>query len=345
MKLPKVARVSQGVKRDGRFLDYLMVLALSVVIGMLTTGSGRASSVLPSGGAIATATVSGSTLSVPRPVGVVAGDVLIASVDARLSAEASITAPTGWILIRRDSSTPPGSLTQALYYKVAGSAEPTTYAWLFAAPASAAGSVVDFKGLNRSSPVDSHSGAFTPASRSVIAPSVTTTASDDIVVGFFGLTGGRTVRPPTGMTEQFELHSRSWSSPLSVEGAAYIQSGAGPTGNKMATASGVWSSSTIGQLVALRTIGSASPPQPPSSPSTAAPSTTSHLHRLLLRRRRLRRHHHQRKAPATRSPSRGWRNTSLSTSIRRARRTSSSTASAAATRRPPTGRSRSTRSR
>ena len=205
MKLPKVAHVSQGVKRDGRFLDYLMVLALSVVIGMLTTGSGRASSVLPSGGAIATATVSGSTLSVPRPVGVVAGDVLIASVDARLSAEASITAPTGWILIRRDSSTPPGSLTQALYYKVAGSAEPTTYAWLFAAPASAAGSVVDFKGLNRSSPVDSHSGAFTPASRSVIAPSVTTTASDDIVVGFFGLTGGRTVRPPTGMTEQFEL--------------------------------------------------------------------------------------------------------------------------------------------
>ena len=171
MKLPKVARVSKNVKRDGRFHGYVMVLALSVVIGVVTTGSGRALSVLPSGGAIATPTTSGSRLSVPRPTGVVAGDVLIASVDARLSAEASITAPTGWILIRRDSSAPRyGSLSQALYYKVAGSAEPTKYAWFLAAPVSAAGSVVDFKGVNRSSPVDSHSGAFTPASRSALRP-------------------------------------------------------------------------------------------------------------------------------------------------------------------------------
>jgi hypothetical protein len=270
----RLSAASRGLARLGRHLPFL---ALALLLGITIAGSGPALSALPSVGAVVTAKTFGSSLTVGRPTTVTSGDVLIASVDARLSSAASITPPPGWSLIRRDSSAPGyGSLTQALYYKVAGSAEPTNYAWLLAAPASAAGSVVDFKGLNRSSPVDSHGGAFTPASRSVIAPSITTTAPDDIVVGFFGLTGRRAVRPPTGMTEEFDLHSKSWSSAVSVEGAAYIQGGAGPTGNKIATASGGSSSGTIGQLIALRTISSASPPPPPPSPPPPPPPPSPH---------------------------------------------------------------------
>jgi len=102
-----------------------MLAALVVILGVATSGSGRAVSDLPSGGAVSTATSVGSTLTVPRPTGVAAGDVLIASLDARLPADAWIGAPSGWTLIRRDSSGPGyGWLTQALYYRDAGPAEP-----------------------------------------------------------------------------------------------------------------------------------------------------------------------------------------------------------------------------
>ena len=58
--------------------------------------------------------------------------MLIASVDARLSSTGSITPPAGWGLIRSDASSPGySSLTQALYYKVAGPSEPAGYSWSF----------------------------------------------------------------------------------------------------------------------------------------------------------------------------------------------------------------------
>jgi hypothetical protein len=229
MKLPKVARVSKNVKRDGRFHGYVMVLALSVVIGVVTTGSGRALSVLPSGGAIATPTTSGSRLSVPRPTGVVAGDVLIASVDARLSAEASITAPTGWILIRRDSSAPRyGSLSQALYYKVAGSAEPTKYAWFLAAPVSAAGSVVDFKGPRSIIARRFAQRGVHPREQVGNCALRHDSCPGGHRAGLFGLTGGRAVRPPTGMTESSTCIQRAGPRLSASEGAAYIQGARAP---------------------------------------------------------------------------------------------------------------------
>ena len=82
------------------------------------------------------------------------------------------------------------------------------------------------------------------------------------------------------MTEEFELHSSSWSSAVSVEGAAYIQGGAGPTGNKIATASGGSSSSTIGQLdsATYDRLGLAA--STATAPSAAA--SPSALHRLRL---------------------------------------------------------------
>ena len=155
----------------------------------------------------------GSTLTLQRPKSADAGDVLIASVDARLPASASITAPSGWALIRRDSSAPGyQSLTQALYYKVAEPSDPTSFTWSVASPVSIAGAILDVKGADVQTPVDSHSGAFTPESSSFVAPSVTTTVDGDLVVGFFGITSGRTIRPPDAMTELFDVRwqSRAW---------------------------------------------------------------------------------------------------------------------------------------
>ena len=82
-------------------------LCLRCVLGVAVSGgAGRAHSALPSGGAVVTATRFGSTLTVPRPSTTASGDVLVASVHARLSGNATITAPSGWSLIRRDSNAP-----------------------------------------------------------------------------------------------------------------------------------------------------------------------------------------------------------------------------------------------
>jgi hypothetical protein len=181
-----------------RLQRHLPVLALALVLGTVIAGAGKGLSALPTGGAVTTAATYGSTLAVSRPSTTASGDVLIASVYARLPGSATITAPSGWSLIRRDSNTPGyASLTQALYYRVATSSEPAAYVWSVGSQAAAAAAIMDFKGIDATSPVDSHSGAFTPRSTSFAAPSVTTTAKSDTVVGFFSTNSTKTLKAPS----------------------------------------------------------------------------------------------------------------------------------------------------
>ena len=151
----------------------LPVVALALLLGTVIAGAGPALSALPTGSAVTTAATYGSTLAVSRPTTTNSGDVLIASVYAGLPGSATITPPSGWALIRRDSSTPGyASLTQALYYKVVTPSEPAAYVWSVGSQVSAAGAILDFKGIDTTSPVDSHGGAFTGQSTSFVAPSV-----------------------------------------------------------------------------------------------------------------------------------------------------------------------------
>ena len=164
-------------------------------------GAGPALSEPPSASDVVTVTSFGSTLTIRRPGSTAEGDVLVASVAARLSGSASITPPSGWSLIRRDSNAPQyESLTQALYYKVAGAGEPSSYTWTLTSAVSATGAILDVKGVDASAPVDSHSGAFTPTQKSFVAPSVTTSAAGDLVVAFFAMTSSRTIRPASEMS-------------------------------------------------------------------------------------------------------------------------------------------------
>ena len=145
-KRPIAAELSASAswKRFKRFRGHIVLLALALVLGMTVAGSRPALSGLPYGGDVVTATSFGSTVTVRRPASVTTGDVLIASVGARLSGTEWINPPSGWNLIRRDSNAPGYlSLTQALYYKVTGSTEPSNYSWSLASPASAAVAILD----------------------------------------------------------------------------------------------------------------------------------------------------------------------------------------------------------
>jgi len=212
-----------------RFRRHIPFFAIALVFGSTISGAGPALSALPSGPAVTSASTWGSSITIQRPSATVAGDVLVASVSARVSGTTSIGAPSGWNLVRRDSGTSGyGNLTQAVYYKVAGALEPASYAWALGSSTSATGGILDAKGVDRVTPIDSHSGAFVPYTRNPLAPSVRTTVAGDIVVGFFAITASKSIRPPSGMTEEFDRtwSSSSWS--LGGEGAANIQSTAFP---------------------------------------------------------------------------------------------------------------------
>ncbi len=208
-----------------------------------------------------------ASLTINRPTGVAENDFLLALVSVQGGTSRTISSPTGWSLLRRDNQGT--NLAQAVYYKAAGPAEPSSYQWTFNASARATGGVIPYVGVNNASPIDTSSGRVSTAnSSSVVAPSVTPAAPNHRIVGFFGLNDDRTWTPPAGMTERWDTMSGASSS----EAADMTQATATATGDRTATASG--SQAWIGQLVALRL--DAVPPAAPGL-SLSESSADSHV--------------------------------------------------------------------
>src|ERR1043166_8305488 len=78
--------------------------------------------------AASSATGSGSTVTIPKPTGISANDVLIAAI-AFNNSSASVTPPPGWISVNRMDN--PGTTSNSLliYRRTASGSEPTSYAW------------------------------------------------------------------------------------------------------------------------------------------------------------------------------------------------------------------------
>src|SRR5438128_2931744 len=130
-------------------------------------------------------TGSGATsIAVNRPAGVVAGDVMIASIDAEGSG--SFTVPSGW------SST--GLFSGAtffgfsgVYFHVAGSSEPTSYSWGLGTSRKAVGKIVSYVGVENSSPIEvTSTTAGQTSGTSHSAASITTTVNNTKVLLDFG---------------------------------------------------------------------------------------------------------------------------------------------------------------
>ena len=190
-----------------------------------------------------------ASMTVPMPTSV-AGDLLLATVDVR--GQPVVTAPAGWTLLRTD--TVGTSIRKATFWRLATASEPTSYTWGFNKPRSAVGTILAYDGVSVTSPIQANSGQANAASRSLTAPSLTTTTPDALVVGLFGLAKRATVTPATGMTERSEVVSATIVSPAATgETADRTQAQPGATGPQVATASS--GGANIGQLVALTPSG------------------------------------------------------------------------------------------
>jgi hypothetical protein len=171
-----------------------------------------------------------NTLTISAPAGVVQNDVLIASIGVRPTT-ATITPPSGWTLVRRMNNSNGADNALAVYTKLAGAAEPASYAWTFSTADGASGGIVAFSGADPA--IDVENGQNTPSASTHTTPSVTTGVANTMLVTSHGEGNNGTWTPPAGMTEAVDIGSDKQMLEMN-----YVpQSALGATGTKTATAS------------------------------------------------------------------------------------------------------------
>ena len=225
--------------------------ALAPLSWTFTTAGGGGGGAIAFRAASSANNATATTLVLPKPSGVVAGDALLAAVAVR--GQPAITPPAGWTLVRQDVNGT--TMRQAVFVHIAGS-EPGPYTFTFASAQSAAGGIVAYSGVDTSDPVDVHGGQLNAASTSMTAPSVTTTGPDRMLIAFFGLPALSSMTPPGGMTERYDVTVPSTNTYKVTTGSADQSVAAtGATGTRVAVAAN--SAASLGQTVALRPSGQA----------------------------------------------------------------------------------------
>jgi len=227
-----------------------------------------------SGGGVGGSNSLENSQSPAKPSGVTAGDVMLAFLNSGSFSPIPFVAsvPSGWTLL---TSTGQDSARHAVYMKVAGDSEPSSYTFRVQTNDSSnttytlwfSATIVAYRNVS-GSPIDvtgtalmiSGSGTF------ATAPSVTTTMNATRVIGFFAANGQGTWTPPTGMTERVDVQVGSGQSGHQTYSVSdVIQPSAGATGTKDATTSGN-TSGRYGVLVALA---------PSAAPGTVEDATVS----------------------------------------------------------------------
>jgi hypothetical protein len=193
---------------------------------------------------------SGATsLTLGRPAGTAAGDVMVASIVTSDDAAAA-TAPDGWTVVRDDAIR--GALRQTIYRRVAESSEPPAYTWTLSRRVQVAGGISSYTGVDTAQPVDAHKATVNPrAGTAVTAPSITTTAPGTRLIHFSAVNAEGTLLAPDGMGQRW-LAAAPVGATTDALAATFdaTEPAAGPTGSRTATATEP--GAAIAVLLALR---------------------------------------------------------------------------------------------
>jgi len=132
-----------------------------------------------------------------------AGQVAIADVLTYGGSKPVITPPTGWQLIRNDST---DTTRQSLYWHAIQASDPSTSKWTFSETVDAQGAIVLLDNVAADAPVDMTSGN-SGSGGTVTAKSVTTTSDGNLILSFYatdfahpGLLGSFAQPPPNTKT-------------------------------------------------------------------------------------------------------------------------------------------------
>src|SRR5438094_63821 len=213
---------------------------------------------------------SATSLSISRPSGTLANDVMVASISAHGSSSPPTIAPAaGWTSILTTTSNGQ-NLAVSTYWKLAGTAgaDPGPYTFTVSPSSRIAGGISAYFNVDTTNPINASGGAASSST-----PSITTTVYNTMLVGCFGRSDNKAVGAPSGMTERFNVESSSsggTTTDASSESADASQASPGASGSK-ATQSGAPNTATaqISQLIAL------APPSSSCGSDTVEPAGTS----------------------------------------------------------------------
>ena len=258
-----------------RLAILVLVLALAMAAIAHTAMPMPVSAAIAQRGSATTATTNNANLTINRPLGVVAGDVMIVNI-AKIGNNTTAPSLAGWTLVDGRSL---GGMTQrhgAVLYKVAGGSEPASYTFALGAGTSGAvGSIVAFSGVDTSgaTPFDVAPGTISvqPNQVAVVATSITTASANAAVI-MCGMAAnssptwsGWTTTSPGALTELYD-NQKSTGNQASVGAAWATKATAGATGAGGATLSGAQRNGGI--LIALK-------PAPNPVPTTTSISPTT----------------------------------------------------------------------
>ncbi|WP_222265529.1 PKD domain-containing protein [Modestobacter marinus] len=213
-------------------------------------------------------------VSIARPTGLRAGDVLITQITADNAPNLS-TVPTGWTSVLTAPVSIGGARLFVYSHLVTDpTAEPASYAWQLSAAQKWGALTTAYSGVDTTTVFDTAATTAvdkTYAAAKLTLPGVTTTTNGAVLIGGIGMDSGSAgVTAPTGWTETAEI-----SGGQTTEHAAKTQPTAGPSGTATwtlpkTTAVGGW-------LRALRpAAGGGTTPVPvdpgPGTPTPSAPT-------------------------------------------------------------------------
>jgi hypothetical protein len=186
---------------------------------------------------------SGTTLTIARPAGVQAGDLLLAQIRHRSTT--TMTAPAGWTEI--DTITQ-SVANHGVYYKIAGGSEPASYAFGQGNDAGRmAGGIGAYSGVDPTSPINAWA-ASAANTATLVAPGAAATVDNTMVVRLWGWRGPSATdagvganNPPAGVTTRWSEQTGSSNTDRNrVLAGDHIK----PTAGAVATATATGSAST-----------------------------------------------------------------------------------------------------
>jgi hypothetical protein len=128
--------------------------------------------------------VNGTTVA--RPANLAAGDLLLAQLEVDAD-PVTVSGPSGWTRLQDVVSAAGSSnaMHTQVWYKVAGSSEPSSYKWKVGGGAYTDIQILDYTGVDGKAPIDASAGAAAGLTSSPTTPAVTTRYANDRLVGFF----------------------------------------------------------------------------------------------------------------------------------------------------------------
>lgn len=186
------------------------------------------------------------------PATVQVGDLLLAQVTIRnIGGSDAVFTPAGWTLLAPQDNS--DDVFQSIYYRVATAGDPGTgYEWDFAGNGNRRFIIgmSAFRGVDTTDPIDAENSQTGVFGTSPVAPSVTTTRPNAMLVAFYTIeAGNQSYTPAAGMTEIYDEEENNTNNGVTTMAAYQEQASVGLTGNKVAGVTRL--DDNIGHLVAL----------------------------------------------------------------------------------------------